>query len=80
MLPSSRGPLGCPVVMTGFAGLAAGTGKPRRVCCGREVALGPCEAAQFRCSCLLVVELERRLALPEKQLGSFGPADHGRGP
>ena len=59
-----------PVVMTGFAGVAARTGKPRRALRLAGVALGLCEAGQFSMPVPVVAELERWLAPAKKQLGS----------
>ena len=59
-----------PVVMTGFAGVAARTGKPRRALRLAGVALGLCEAGQFSMPVPVVAELERWLARAKKQLGS----------
>ncbi|HJY96943.1 MAG TPA: tetratricopeptide repeat protein, partial [Streptosporangiaceae bacterium] len=59
-----------PVVMTGFAGVAARTGKPRRALRLAGVAQGLCEAGQFSMPVPVVAELERWLAPAKKQLGS----------
>lgn len=59
-----------PVVMTGFAGVAVRTGKPRRALRLAGVARGLCEAGQFSMPVPVVAELERWLAPARKQLGS----------
>ena len=59
-----------PVVMTGFAGVAARTGKPRRALRLAGVAQGLCEAGQFSMPVPVVAELDRWLAPASKQLGS----------
>jgi predicted ATPase/DNA-binding CsgD family transcriptional regulator len=59
-----------PVVMTGFAGVAARTGRPRRALRLAGVARGLCEAGQFSMPVPVDTELERWLAPAKKQLGS----------
>ena len=59
-----------PIVMTGFAGVAARTGRPRRALRLAGVALGLCEAGQFSMPVPVEAELERWLAPARKQLGS----------
>ena len=59
-----------PVVMTGFAGVAARTGRPRRALRLAGVARGLCEAGQFSMPVPVEAELERWLAPARNQLGS----------
>jgi predicted ATPase/DNA-binding CsgD family transcriptional regulator len=58
-----------PIVMTGFAGVAARTGRPRRALRLAGVALGLCEAGQFSMPVPVEAELERWLAPARKRLG-----------
>ena len=57
------------VVMEGFAGVAARTGKPRRAMRLAGVVRGLCEAGQFSMPVPVEQELERWLAPAKKQLG-----------
>ena len=59
-----------PVVMTGFAGVAARTGRPRRALRLAGVAQGLCEAGQFSMPAVVEAQLKRWLAPARKQLGS----------
>jgi predicted ATPase/DNA-binding CsgD family transcriptional regulator len=59
-----------PVVMVGFAGVAARTGRPRRALRLAGVARGLCEAGQFSMPVPVDTELERWLAPAKNQLGS----------
>jgi predicted ATPase/DNA-binding CsgD family transcriptional regulator len=59
-----------PVVMTGFAGVAARTGRPRRALRLAGVARSLCEAGQFSMPVPVDTELERWLAPARNQLGS----------
>jgi predicted ATPase/DNA-binding CsgD family transcriptional regulator len=59
-----------PVVMTGFAGVAARTGRPRRALRLAGVAQGLCEAGQFSMPAVVVAQLERWLRPARKQLAS----------
>jgi predicted ATPase/DNA-binding CsgD family transcriptional regulator len=59
-----------PVVMVGFAGVAARTGRPRRALRLAGVARGLCEAGQFSMPVPVDTELERWLAPASKRLGS----------
>ena len=59
-----------PVVMVGFAGVAARTGRPRRALRLAGVARGLCEAGQFSMPVPVDTELERWLAPARNQLGS----------
>ena len=59
-----------PLVMTGFAGVAARTGRPRRALRLAGVAQGLCEAGQFSMPAVVEAQLERWLAPARKQLGS----------
>jgi predicted ATPase/DNA-binding CsgD family transcriptional regulator len=59
-----------PVVMTGFAGVAARTGRPRRALRLAGVAQGLCEAGQFSMPAVVETQLKRWLAPARKQLGS----------
>ena len=58
------------VIMEGFAGVAARTGKPRRALRLAGVVRGLCEAGQFSMPVPVEAELERWLAPATKQLGS----------
>jgi predicted ATPase/DNA-binding CsgD family transcriptional regulator len=59
-----------PLVMAGFAGVAAGTGRPRRALRLAGVARGLCEAGQFSMPTVAEARLERWLASARDQLGS----------
>ena len=59
-----------PLVMSGFAAVAARTGRPRRALRLAGVAYGLCEAGQFSMPTVNVAQLERRLASARNQLGS----------
>ena len=59
-----------PIVMGGFAGVAARTGRPRRALRLAGVAHGLCEAGQFSMPVPVEAELERWLAPVRNQLGS----------
>ena len=59
-----------PIVMGGFAGVAARTGRPRRALRLAGVAQGLCEAGLFRMPVPVEAELERWLAPARSQLGS----------
>ncbi len=59
-----------PIVMGGFAGVAARTGRPRRALRLAGVAHGLCEAGQFSMPVPVEAELERWLAPARNQLGS----------
>jgi len=59
-----------PIVMGGFAGVAARTGRPRRALRLAGVAHGLCEAGQFSMPVPVEAELERWLAPAGNQLGS----------
>jgi DNA-binding CsgD family transcriptional regulator len=59
-----------PIVMAGFAGVAARTGRPRRALRLAGIARGVCEAGQFSMPIPVEAELKRWLARARKQLGS----------
>jgi predicted ATPase/DNA-binding CsgD family transcriptional regulator len=59
-----------PLVMAGFAGVAARTGRPRRALRLAGAAQGLCEAGQFSMPTVAQVRLERWLAPVRKQVGS----------
>ena len=59
-----------PIVMGGFAGVAARTGRPRRALRLAGVAQGLCEAGQFSLPVPVEAELERWLAPARNQLSS----------
>jgi predicted ATPase/DNA-binding CsgD family transcriptional regulator len=59
-----------PLVMAGFAGVAARTGRPRRALRLAGVAQGLCEAGQFSLPVPVEAELERWLARARNRLGS----------
>ena len=59
-----------PIVMGGFAGVAARTGRPRRALRLAGVAHGLCEVGQFSMPVPVEAELERWLAPARNQLGS----------
>ena len=59
-----------PIVMGGFAGVAARTGRPRRALRLGGVAQGLCEAGQFSMPVPVEAELERWLTPARNQLGS----------
>ncbi|HLK74118.1 MAG TPA: LuxR C-terminal-related transcriptional regulator [Streptosporangiaceae bacterium] len=59
-----------PLVMAGFAEVAACTGRPRRALRLAGVARGLCEAGQFSMPAVAQARLERWLAPARKQLGS----------
>ena len=59
-----------PIVMGGFAGVAARTGRPRRALRLAGVAQGLCEAGQFSMPVPVEAELERWLTPARNQLGS----------
>ncbi len=58
-----------PLVMAGFAGVAARTGRPRRALRLAGVAWGLCEAGQFSMPTVAQARLERWLAPARKQAG-----------
>ena len=68
-----------PVVMTGFAGVAARTGRPRRALRLAGVARGLCEAGQFSMPVPVEAELERWQAPARNQLGSAAAQDMAEG-
>ncbi len=57
-----------PLVMAGFAGVAASTGRPRRALRLAGVARGLCEAGQFSMPAVMQAQLERWLRPARKQL------------
>jgi tetratricopeptide (TPR) repeat protein len=59
-----------PLVMAGFAGVAARTGRPRRTLRLAGVAWGLCESGQFSMPTVMEAQLERRLAPARDQLAS----------
>jgi DNA-binding CsgD family transcriptional regulator len=59
-----------PLVMAGFAGVAASTGRPRRALRLAGVARGLCEAGQFSMPTVAEARLERWLATARNQLAS----------
>ena len=59
-----------PIVMTGFAGVAARTGRPRRALRLAGVAWGLCEAGQFSMPVPVEAQLERWLAPARKRVAS----------
>jgi len=59
-----------PVVLAGFAGVAASTGRPRRALRLAGVARGLCEAGQFSMPAVIGTRLEERLVPARKRLGS----------
>ena len=59
-----------PLVMSGFAAVAARTGRPRRALRLAGVAHRLCEAGQFSMPTVNVAQLERRLASARNHLGS----------
>ena len=59
-----------PIVMGGFAGVAARTGRPRRALRLAGVAQGLCEAGQFSLPVPVEAELDRWLAPARNRLGS----------
>ena len=59
-----------PIVIGGFAGVAARTGRPRRALRLAGVAQGLCEAGQFSMPVPVEAELERWLTPARNQLGS----------
>lgn len=59
-----------PLVMAGFAGVAASTGRPRRALRLAGVAQGLCEADQFSMPAVRAARLEQWLAPARNQLGS----------
>jgi non-specific serine/threonine protein kinase len=58
-----------PIMMTGFAGVAAHTGRPRRALRLAGVARGLCEAGQFSMPAVVETQLQRWLAPARNQLG-----------
>ncbi len=68
-----------PIVMGGFAGVAARTGRPRRALRLAGVAHGLCEAGQFSMPVPVEAELERWLAPARNQLGSVAAQVMGEG-
>ena len=68
-----------PIVMSGLAGVAARTGRPRRALRLAGVAQGLCEAGQFSMPTVVEAQLERWLTPARKQLGLGSRADHGGG-
>ena len=59
-----------PLVMVGFAGVAARTGRPRRALRLAGVAWGLCESGQFSMPAVMEAQLERRLTPARDQLAS----------
>jgi predicted ATPase/DNA-binding CsgD family transcriptional regulator len=59
-----------PLVMAGFAGVAARTGRPRRALRLAGVAWGLCESGQFSMPAVMEAQLERRLTPARDQLAS----------
>jgi non-specific serine/threonine protein kinase len=60
-----------PIVMTGFAGVAARTGRPRRALRLAGVAWGLCETGQFSMPAVIEAQLDRWLTPARSQLGSL---------
>jgi DNA-binding CsgD family transcriptional regulator/tetratricopeptide (TPR) repeat protein len=59
-----------PIVMTGFAGVAVRTGRPRRALRLAGVARGLCEAGQFSMPAVMEAQLDRWLTPARNKLGS----------